>query len=151
MDQAHSAETIIAAEVEITGTLKTSGAVQFNGKLNGDLISKGDAIIGKTATIKGNLEANTMSISGAVEGNITAKDRIEMLATARVQGDIKAKRLTVEDGVTFVGRSEVNPSGEPVRAKSDETEPRPTVSTPTPPPKSNELNEGKGALFGGKK
>jgi cytoskeletal protein CcmA (bactofilin family) len=34
-----------------------------------------------------------------------------MKSTARVQGDIKAKRLSVEDGVTFIGRSEVNPSG----------------------------------------
>ena len=34
-----------------------------------------------------------------------------MKSTARVHGDIKAKRLSVEDGVTFIGRSEVNPSG----------------------------------------
>ena len=53
-------------------------------------------------------------IEGAVHGNITAKDRIEMKSTARVTGDIRAKRLSVEDGVMFVGRSEVNPSGSPI-------------------------------------
>ena len=37
-----------------------------------------------------------------------------MKSSARVTGDIKAKRLSVEDGVTFVGRSEVNPSGSPI-------------------------------------
>jgi len=37
-----------------------------------------------------------------------------MKSTARVTGDIRAKRLSVEDGVTFVGRSEVNPSGSPI-------------------------------------
>ncbi len=37
-----------------------------------------------------------------------------MKSSARVTGDIRAKRLSVEDGVTFVGRSEVNPSGSPI-------------------------------------
>ena len=51
---------------------------------------------------------------GQTQGNITAKDRIEMKSSGRVTGDIRAKRLSVEDGVTFVGRSEVNPSGSPL-------------------------------------
>jgi cytoskeletal protein CcmA (bactofilin family) len=51
-----------------------------------------------------------------VNGNITAKDRIEMKSTARVTGDIRAKRLSVEDGVTFIGRSEVNSSSSPLSA-----------------------------------
>jgi cytoskeletal protein CcmA (bactofilin family) len=114
MESNSASETIIAAEVEIVGTIKTSGSVQFNGKLEGDLHSEGDATVGKSAQVKGNLNVHSISIAGAINGNITAKDRIQMLATARVHGDIKAKRLTVEDGVTFVGRSEVNPSGQPV-------------------------------------
>ena len=52
-----------------------------------------------------------MSVSGQVNGNIIAKDRIELKSSARINGDIRAKRLTVEDGVTFVGKSEVNPAG----------------------------------------
>ena len=55
-------------------------------------------------------------LKGQLNGNINAKDRIEMKSTARVMGDIRAKRLHVEDGVTFVGKSEVNPSGGPVTA-----------------------------------
>ena len=114
MESQEISETIIAADVEITGTIKTSGSVQFNGKLEGDLHCDGDTTIGKSATIKGNLVVDSVSLEGTINGNITAKDRIQMLATARINGDIKAKRLTVEDGVTFIGRSEVNPSGQPV-------------------------------------
>jgi cytoskeletal protein CcmA (bactofilin family) len=105
-------ETIIAAEVEITGTVKAAGSIQFHGKLDGELISEADTTIGKGAEIKGNINAHSISIAGTIKGNISAKDRIQMLATAKVHGDIKAKRLTVEDGVTFIGRSEVNPTGE---------------------------------------
>jgi cytoskeletal protein CcmA (bactofilin family) len=76
----------------------------------------GDAVIGKDAQIKGNIVVTSASIEGAVQGNVTAKDRIEMKSSARVTGDIRAKRLSVEDGVTFIGRSEVNPSGSPLSA-----------------------------------
>jgi len=85
--------------------------VRVDGKLDGELNCTGDAVIGKSATIKGNLAVNSATIEGTIHGNVTAQDRIEMKSSARVTGDIKAKRLSVEDGVTFIGRSEVNPSG----------------------------------------
>jgi len=68
-------------------------------------------VIGDSAAVKGNLSVESISIMGEVTGNVTARDRIELKSTARLTGDIQAKRLTVEDGVTFVGKSEVNPSG----------------------------------------
>ena len=54
---------------------------------------------------------DSIVVMGQITGNIIAKDKIDLKATARLTGDIKAKRLAVEDGVTFVGKSEVNPSG----------------------------------------
>lgn len=106
-----SMQTVISAEVEITGTLKSAGSVRIDGKVEGEVHCEKDAIIGKSATIKGNLVVNSIVVEGAITGNVTARDRIELKASARMTGDIKAKRLTVEDGVTFVGRSDVNPSG----------------------------------------
>lgn len=107
-------QSIIAADVDITGTIKSTGSVRVDGKLDGELHCTGDAIIGKEAKIKGNLTVSSAIIEGTISGNIVAKDRIEMKSTARVTGDIKSKRLSVEDGVTFIGRSEVNPSGTPI-------------------------------------
>lgn len=113
MENSTTPQSTIAADVEITGTIKSTGSVRIDGKLDGELNCTGDAIIGKSAVIKGNLAVNTATIEGTINGNVTAKDRIEMKSTARVTGDIRAKRLSVEDGVTFIGRSEVNPSGVP--------------------------------------
>jgi cytoskeletal protein CcmA (bactofilin family) len=109
-------QAVISADVEIKGTVKSAGHIRIDGKLEGDLNCSGDATIGSGAQIKGNVVVNSVSVAGAVSGNITAKDRIEMKSSAKVLGDIKAKRLAVEDGVTFVGRSEVNPSGAPIGA-----------------------------------
>ena len=114
MDNNETPQSVISTEVEITGTIKSSGSVRIDGKLEGELHCGGDAVIGKSAQIKGNLVVNSVSIEGAVQGNVTAKDRIEMKSTARLNGDIRAKRLSVEDGVTFIGRSEVNSSGSPL-------------------------------------
>jgi cytoskeletal protein CcmA (bactofilin family) len=111
MENNSNPQSVIAADVEITGTIKSAGSVRIDGKLEGELNCTGDAVIGQSAQIKGNLSVNSASIEGAITGNVTAKDRIEMKSSARVTGDIKAKRLSVEDGVTFIGRSEVNPSG----------------------------------------
>jgi cytoskeletal protein CcmA (bactofilin family) len=103
--------SVISAEVEIIGEIRTAGSLQLDGKLEGELTANGDVSLGKSAQIKGNLNVNSISISGTINGNVTARDKIEMKSTARVFGDIKAKRLSVEDGVTFIGRSEVNPAG----------------------------------------
>ena len=114
MDNNTAPQSVISKEVEITGTIKSSGSIRVDGKLEGELHCTGDAIVGPSAQIKGNMMVSSASVEGSVQGNITAKDRIEMKSTARVTGDIRAKRLSVEDGVTFVGRSEVNPSGSPI-------------------------------------
>jgi len=111
MEGGSNSKTLISAEVEIIGTVKSAGSIQIDGKLDGDLNCTGDAVIGQGAVIKGNLNVNSVTVSGTLNGNVSAKDRIEMKSSAKVVGDIKAKRLAVEDGVSFVGKSEVNPTG----------------------------------------
>ena len=105
-------ESVIGSDVEIIGTLKSSGSIRLDGKLEGELLCGG------------NVTATSVSIEGKINGNILAKDKIEMKATATVNGDIKARRLSVEDGVTFVGRSEVNPNAQPAPAADSKPGPQ---------------------------
>ena len=137
-----NSQTIISSDVQITGTIKSSGPVRIDGKLEGDLICAADAVIGRSAVIKGGLQVNSIVVEGTVQGNITAKDKIDMKSTAKVHGDIVAKRLAVEDGVTFIGRSEVNPTGS-VSASAPAAAP----ASETPPAPSAQDNKG-GGLFG---
>ena len=113
-----TAQSVITSEVEIKGTIKSAGSVRMDGKLDGDLACQGDAILGKTATMKGNMSGNNVVIEGTINGTITAKDKIEMKADTRITGDIKSRRLAVEDGVTFVGKADVNPAGGSTSAAS---------------------------------
>ena len=125
MEGQNVVKTVVAQDVEIVGSVKCDTDIRIDGKLNGDLTCGANAVIGNTASVKGNMSVESTTVMGQVNGNITAKDRIEFKSTARINGDIRAKRLAVEDGVTFVGKSEVNPSGsrspahEPPAAKQD--------------------------------
>jgi cytoskeletal protein CcmA (bactofilin family) len=49
-------------------------------------------------------------VRGKINGNITAKEKIEIKAKSEMFGDIRAAKLSVEEGVTFVGKTEVNPN-----------------------------------------
>ncbi len=128
MNPEEKMRTTIGEDVEITGNIKCESGIQLNGKLNGDLTCGGTANIGAGCTVKGNLSSDTVSVMGQVNGNITARDKIELKAAARLHGDIRAKRLTVEDGVTFVGKVEVNPSG--VGSSKAVAEPKPAPTAP---------------------
>lgn len=112
-------KTVIGEDIEIVGTVKCLSHIQLNGKLHGDLTCNGDAVLGNAGNLQGNTEANSITVFGHVTGNITAKDKIEFKASARVAGDIKSKRLAVEDGASFVGKAEVNPTATAARSSSE--------------------------------
>ena len=105
-----NSKNILNSDVELKGTLKFNGELTFDGKLDGDIISEGTLNLGDKAVIKGNLNANSVVLRGKINGTVTAKDRIEIKATTELFGDIRAAKLIIEEGVTFVGKSEVNPN-----------------------------------------
>jgi cytoskeletal protein CcmA (bactofilin family) len=144
MDGKSDIKTVIAEDVEVTGTIKCTSDIQIDGKLNGDLACSGNAVIGPSAIIKGTLAVDSVTVRGTVNGNITAKDRIELKATAKLSGDVKSKRLTVEDGVTFVGKAEVTPSGAPQARPSSESQ------SPVQPADNTDESRGKSGIFGRK-
>ncbi len=120
---AEEPRTIIAEDVEISGSIRSTGGVRIAGKLGGDLTSAGDVLVEKTCQIKGNLSVNSVVVWGAIKGNITAKERIELKGNARIAGDIKAKRLVVEEGVSLIGKFEIAPTDSAAGDLSAEGEP----------------------------
>ncbi len=65
---ADTTKTVIGEDVEITGNVKCESGIQLNGKLNGDLTCGGQATIGDTSAVKGNLSIETITILGQVNG-----------------------------------------------------------------------------------
>src|SRR5881398_743602 len=106
----NSSKNVLSSDVEIKGNLKFSGELTFEGKLDGEINSDGILHLGDTAVINGNINAQTVVVRGKVNGNIAAKEKIDIKTKAELFGDIRSSKLSVEEGVTFVGKAEVNPN-----------------------------------------
>ena len=93
--------SIISAEVIVTGTVISSGDIQVDGRINGD-IRAGAIIVGEKAAIVGDIYADEAIIRGHVEGSIHAR-KVQLCATCHVEGNIMHEALSVEAGAFFEG------------------------------------------------
>jgi len=105
-----TSKNILSSDVEVKGNLKFSGELTFEGKLDGEIQTDGVLNLGDSAVINGNITAQNVVVRGKVNGNVTAREKIEIKTKTELFGDIRAAKLVVEEGVTFVGKTEVNPN-----------------------------------------
>ncbi|HRJ72203.1 MAG TPA: polymer-forming cytoskeletal protein, partial [Terrimicrobiaceae bacterium] len=111
-----SAKNVLANDVDIKGTIKFENELIFDGKIEGEIISDGGALtLGKNAEVHGEVKTKSVVVHGTVEGNIIVSERAELKASSQLTGDLKAMRIVIEEGATFIGKSEVTPN----KTKSD--------------------------------
>lgn len=110
MNGTGGSKNVLASDVEIKGNLKFTGELTFDGKIDGEIQTDGVLNLGDSAVVNGNINAQNVVVRGKVNGNINAKEKIEIKTKAELFGDIRASKLSVEEGVTFVGKTEVNPN-----------------------------------------
>jgi cytoskeletal protein CcmA (bactofilin family) len=80
----------------------------IDGKVQGQITSDGVLMIGGNADIRGEIKSKSVTVHGKVHGNITA-ERCELKSKCTLQGDLKAARLIIEEGATFIGTSQISP------------------------------------------
>jgi cytoskeletal protein CcmA (bactofilin family) len=102
-------ETTLGEGVVFRGELSFERLLRIDGVFEGELISQGKVIVGPKGKVKANLNLREAIIEGKVEGNITVSERLELRGAAVVHGDIEAKLLSVDEGVTLLGRLNVQP------------------------------------------
>jgi len=90
------------------GKVISEGLFRLDGKMEGEIFHSGTLIIGETAVIKGKLEANVLTLNGMVEGEVTAKDRLEIHSKGRLYGTISTPVLVVQDGGIFEGNCKMD-------------------------------------------
>lgn len=87
----------------LQGRLEIQGDLKIQGNVEGELKAAGDVTIDSSATIQASIEGSNVSIRGQVTGSVTAKRRLTLGGSGRLNGDVKVARLTVEDGATLNG------------------------------------------------
>jgi len=93
--------SILSSDLHITGNLKTSGDIQVEGTVEGDIRAH-LLTIGESATIKGEVTADDVVINGLIIGRVRGL-KVRLTATARVEGDIIHKTIAIESGAHFEG------------------------------------------------
>lgn len=94
--------SIIGGDVQLKGNLITTGEVQFDGRMEGDLHC-GSLTIGESAEVTGSVVAETVIIHGRLKGTIRAR-RVRLERTAKVQGDVWHEIISIEAGAHIEGQ-----------------------------------------------
>ena len=124
--QRSSAPSIISADLVVNGTLTSTGDIQIDGRVDGDVHSSG-LVIGDKAHIQGEILADDVTIRGHVHGSIRAR-KVLLCSTSHVEGNILHEAFSVEHGAFFEGncRHSDNPLSEIVKT-ADTSAPRPAA------------------------
>lgn len=99
-------EKILDVDASMQGTLSFKDPVnlRINGKFDGNLDTKGTLTIGQSAIVFADITGDNVIIGGRVRGKITAKERLTLLPTAIVEGDIFPVKLNVAEGALLEGK-----------------------------------------------
>jgi cytoskeletal protein CcmA (bactofilin family) len=90
---------------EIAGEVTFAEILRVDGYISGKITSEsGVLLVGERGKIKATVEAGSVSISGMIEGTISAKSKVEIHQTGRVYGDIFTPALIIEHGAVFDGK-----------------------------------------------
>ncbi|MEJ6951955.1 bactofilin family protein [Natronospora cellulosivora (SeqCode)] len=101
-------ETILGTGTSMDGDINTRGSLRVEGTINkGNINAEGDVLIGENGQVNTTIDARNVVIAGKVNGNINARDKIEILPTGSLNGDIKSKVLKIDEGAVFNGVSNI--------------------------------------------
>lgn len=101
--------TTLGKDTEFEGTLQFKEGLKIEGRFKGDITSEGYLIIGKTGEVTAEINVGSIIVEGKITGNIIADDLVELRSSAQMRGDITAAKMKIEEGVLFVGKSDVQP------------------------------------------
>lgn len=99
--------TFLGKGVRFNGVVHFDGTVRIDGRLDGEIHTKGTLVVGENAVIKGIITAGTMTSGGKIQGNVTATERVHLLKSAVMVGDVRSPAFSMEDGAHFQGQCDM--------------------------------------------
>jgi cytoskeletal protein CcmA (bactofilin family) len=99
-------DSVIGASSLVKGDIHSRGTLRIDGTVEGNVRVDATVIIGEKGVVKANITANHVIIGGTVHGNVQGRERVEVLSTGRMYGDVTtaASKFVVAEGVIFEGR-----------------------------------------------
>ena len=117
--------SIIAQGCKFDGKITVQGTLRIEGEYKGDIGTPESLVIGKTGVVRGSCKVKNAIIGGQLFGNITAENKVELQSGSHVEGDLKTKRLVIDEGVFFEGNCSMG-AGKPIGNQGQPTAPKPS-------------------------
>jgi cytoskeletal protein CcmA (bactofilin family) len=99
--------TTLGKETEFNGVMRFRDSLKIDGSFSGEIISSGFLYVEQGASITANIRVGSVVVGGTVHGNIEATEKLEMLPSGKVYGNIRTAKLKIADGVVFEGKCEM--------------------------------------------
>lgn len=100
-------ETLVGPSTSIKGTLTSNGALRVDGQVEGEITTTADIIVGEAGRVTATVVARNAVVAGSVTGNMEIADKLELLPTAKIVGDLKVGSLIIGEGAVFEGNCEM--------------------------------------------
>src|SRR5687768_3007146 len=101
--------TILGPAANFKGEMSLEKVLRLKGRFEGRMNTPGRLQMAREARLQADVDCGALIVEGDVKGNLSANDRIELKSTARYEGDLRASKLTVDEGAIFNGHVSVGP------------------------------------------
>ncbi|HEX7500303.1 MAG TPA: polymer-forming cytoskeletal protein [Polyangia bacterium] len=102
------ANTVIGSSIVVDGEISGEEPITILGTVKGKVAVAQGVIVEAGATVEADIEGQTVTISGKVTGNVTAREKLELRPESKMVGNAKAPRIVVADGATFKGNVDMD-------------------------------------------
>ncbi len=96
--------SVVAPGMTILGDVECDGTVRVEGKIKGSIKATKSVVVGKGGRITGDIETQDVVVAGTVVGTVVGASRVELQETCKIEGDIRSRRVKLEEGGQIEGR-----------------------------------------------
>ena len=128
--------SIIAQGMKVVGDCETDGTIRIEGTVEGTVRAGKAVVVGKDGVVRGDIVTQDAVVSGTVTGTLVVESRLELQATGRIDGDVRARRIQLEEGAILNGSvqmGEVSARGTDASDKTGVAVPNPSTDKQTFP------------------
>jgi cytoskeletal protein CcmA (bactofilin family) len=108
--------SIIGPGMTVVGDCQTEGTVRIEGLIEGSVRAGKAVVIGKHGKVRGDIHTQDAVVSGHVTGTLVAESRLELQATCQIDGEVRTRRMQLEEGAVLNGTVEMGEKKKPATA-----------------------------------
>lgn len=103
-DDAGEVETLLGPGTQFEGLITFRGRARLEGQMSGEIAGHGLLVLGAGAIARARVEVDELVVAGEIEGDVCARQRVELLASGCIRGDVATPRLVIAEGGRLLGR-----------------------------------------------